>query len=82
MREEFQRTLIFKVIVSNDKQYSLWLLDRELPPGWHDAEPMQGSAMECLAYIKELYFRGRQAEAAPRSSSVRQADPPARAAYA
>jgi len=76
MREEFQKTLVFKVIVSNGKQYSLWLLDREVPPGWYDAEPMQGSAVECLAYIKEVYFRERQLDAEPVSSYVSQAQAP------
>ena len=82
MREEFQKKLVFKVIVSNDGQYSLWLLDRELPPGWRDAEPMQGSALECLAFIKELYFRVQQPETARPSSSEPQENASASAAYA
>lgn len=79
MREEFHKKLVFKVIVSYEKQYSLWLVDREVPPGWRDAAPIEGSAMECLAYIREWYFRERQHEAAPESPAIR---PPERVAYA
>ena len=60
MYEEVHQTLIFKVIVDEGEQYSLWLIDREEPPGWHDADRVQGSAMECLAYIKEWYMRQAQ----------------------
>jgi len=57
MCEEYQATLVFRVIVSHEQQFSLWLVDREIPPGWFDAGPMRGSAVECLAQIKEQYFR-------------------------
>ena len=81
MHEEFQKKLVFKVIVSNEKQYSLWLLDREEPPGWRDTGKMRGSATECLAYIREFYFRERQPDATSASSSVIEVNPPVTAAY-
>lgn len=65
MRETFYNTLVFRVIISDNKQYSLWPVDREEPPGWRDAGQMRGSAIECLAYVKESYFRQRQPDAEP-----------------
>lgn len=53
MPVELHHRLIFKVIVSRDNEYSLWLLDREDPPGWRDTGTMRGSPSECLAHIKE-----------------------------
>ena len=82
MREEFQQKLIFKVIVNEEDHYSLWLVDREDPPGWRDIGEMRASAMECLDYIEELYFRERLPEPAPVSSSISQAKPAPKAAYA
>jgi len=82
MREQFQTQMLFKVIVSIDNQYSLWLVDREIPPGWHDARRMQGSAMECLAYIREWYFQSRLNEAAPEPSPLSQPISPSKRAYA
>ena len=70
MRAEFHTKLMFKIIVSIEDQYSLWLIDREVPPGWRDAGQMQGSAVECLAFIKE-YSRKRFADTAPESRSHR-----------
>ena len=82
MREEVHQILIFKVIVSNDKQYSLWLIDREIPPGWYDAGQMQGSAKECLAHIREWYFRDREDSSASDPSSRRRGASGASAAWA
>ena len=82
MHEDHHRKLVFKVIVSDDEQYSLWLLDREEPPGWRDTGNMRGSAIECLTFIKEWYFRERQGDAEPVSSTVNHAKPANRAAYA
>jgi MbtH protein len=44
----------YKVVVNAEQQYSIWLLDRENPPGWSDAD-RSGSKAECLAYIKEVW---------------------------
>jgi MbtH protein len=63
MPVELHPRLIFKVIVSQDNEYSLWLLDREDPPGWRDTGTMRGSASECLAHIKESHC-GKQSEQA------------------
>ena len=45
---------IFKVVVNDEEQYSIWFADRELPLGWREAGK-QGRKSECLAYIAETW---------------------------
>jgi MbtH protein len=45
---------ICKVVVNDEEQYSIWSVDRELPPGWRDAGK-EGPKEECLAYIEEVW---------------------------
>lgn len=52
--DEEERTL-YKVVVNHEEQYSIWLVDRENPPGWRDAGKT-GSKAECLAYIKDVWI--------------------------
>ena len=40
----------FRVVVNHEEQYSVWLVGREMPPGWR-AEGMEGTKSECLAHI-------------------------------
>lgn len=42
------------VLVNHEEQYSLWLAEKEIPPGWSDAGK-RGSKEECLAYVKEVW---------------------------
>lgn len=44
----------YKVVVSDEEQYSVWAADRPNPAGWRDAAK-SGSKSECLAYIKEVW---------------------------
>jgi uncharacterized protein YbdZ (MbtH family) len=44
----------YKVVVNHEEQYSLWPVDRENPPGWHDAGK-SGLKGECLTYIQEVW---------------------------
>lgn len=48
--EEEKHLTICKVIVSHEKQYSIWPSEREDPLGWRDAGKA-GVKMECLGYI-------------------------------
>ncbi len=41
-------------MVNHEEQYSIWLADRDIPPGWNEAGKT-GSKTECLAYIKEVW---------------------------
>lgn len=45
---------LYKVVVNDEEQYSIWPLDRETPAGWRD-EGKQGSKAECLAHIEEAW---------------------------
>jgi MbtH protein len=53
-REEQDDTRIYKVVVNHEKQYSIWLADRENPLGWFDGGK-SGTKTECLEYIKEVW---------------------------
>ena len=45
---------IYKVVVNDEEQYSIWPADRENAPGWKDAGKL-GTKEECLAHIKESW---------------------------
>ncbi len=47
-------TTIYKVVVNEEEQYSIWPADRENPLGWKDAG-FSGQKQECLDYIKEIW---------------------------
>lgn len=44
----------YKVVVNHEKQYSIWPVDRDNAPGWHDAGK-SGLKEDCLLYIKETW---------------------------
>jgi MbtH protein len=44
----------YLVVINDEEQYSVWLADRELPPGWR-AEGKSGTKDECLAHIAEVW---------------------------
>jgi MbtH protein len=50
--EDDDRT--YRVVVNDEEQYSIWLVHRDNPPGWHDAGK-SGSKAECLAYIDDVW---------------------------
>lgn len=45
---------IYKVVMNDEMQYSIWFVDRENPPGWADAG-REGLREDCLAYIEEVW---------------------------
>ena len=45
---------VYKVVVNDEEQYSIWLADRENPAGWAD-EGTQGSKQACLDHIGEVW---------------------------
>ena len=45
---------IYKVVVNQEEQYSIWPADRENPLGWSDAGKT-GTKAECLAYIEQVW---------------------------
>jgi len=47
-------TTIYKVVVNDEEQYSIWPEYKENPLGWKDVGK-SGTKAECLAYIKEVW---------------------------
>jgi MbtH protein len=45
---------IYKVVVNDEEQYSIWPVHRQNPLGWKDAGK-SGLKQECLEYIKEVW---------------------------
>lgn len=54
-RENAEEQMIYKVVVNDEEQYSIWPADRENAIGWKDAGK-SGSKSECLEYIKEVWI--------------------------
>lgn len=46
--------ITYRVVVNHEEQYSIWPVDRQLPPGWNEAGK-SGAKHECLAYIDEVW---------------------------
>ena len=57
----------YRVVVNHEEQYSVWLADRELPAGWHDAGT-GGTRAECLAHIESVWIDMRPASLRRRSA--------------
>jgi uncharacterized protein YbdZ (MbtH family) len=79
-------TNVYRVVVNDEEQYSIWLDYKPNAPGWRDAGP-KGTKAECLAYIKQVWtdmtplsLRKKMAEFAknppPESPSRPDADAP------
>jgi len=47
-------TTIYKVVVNQEEQYSIWPSDRESPAGWQDVG-ITGPKDKCLAHIKAVW---------------------------
>jgi hypothetical protein len=46
MAREEEDTTIYRVVMNNEEQYSIWPADREDAPGWKDAGK-SGTKAEC-----------------------------------
>lgn len=53
-QEEPTDKTIFQVVINHEEQYSIWPVDRKIPPGWQ-AVGTKGSKAECLSYIEEVW---------------------------
>ena len=54
MRDSQEDTLLYKVVLNHEEQYSIWPAHRENAPGWLDAGK-QGTKSECLAHINDVW---------------------------
>ena len=55
MSESEQDRIVYKVVINQEEQYSIWPADRENALGWRDAGK-QGQKQECLDYINEVWI--------------------------
>jgi MbtH protein len=46
--------LVFRVVINDEEQYSIWPADSPVPAGWHDAD-RSGTQDECLDYIQTVW---------------------------
>jgi MbtH protein len=44
---------VFKAVVNEEEQYSIWPEYKEIPAGWRAVGPI-GKKEECLAYIRRV----------------------------
>jgi MbtH protein len=52
--EKSQNTVVYKVVVNHEKQYSIWPDFQKNPLGWFDVGK-EGTKEECLSYIDEIW---------------------------
>jgi MbtH protein len=45
---------VYRVVVNDEEQYSIWRADREIPAGWR-AEGTEGPKGDCLAHIGRVW---------------------------
>jgi MbtH protein len=50
----FDEDAVYKVVVNDEGQYSIWPVDRDNPLGWYDAGET-GPKPECLQYIARVW---------------------------
>jgi MbtH protein len=53
-RDDREDLTVYKVVVNDEEQYSIWPVDRENALGWRDAGK-SGTKTDCLAYIREVW---------------------------
>jgi MbtH protein len=54
MNQPGDDSTIYKVVMNDEEQYSIWPAHRENALGWHDAG-FSGTKNECLEHIKEVW---------------------------
>ncbi|GGN50235.1 MULTISPECIES: MbtH family protein [Streptomyces] len=54
MADEQTDDRVYRVVLNDEEQYSIWAADRDLPAGWH-AEGTEGTRQECLDRIEEVW---------------------------
>ncbi len=45
---------IYRVVLNHEEQYSIWPIEKEIPPGWRP-DGKEGNKESCLAHIKEVW---------------------------
>jgi len=52
--QDQEDTTLYKVVMNQEEQYSIWPADRDNPSGWFDVGKT-GLKAECLGYIQEVW---------------------------
>ena len=47
--------IIYRVVINDEEQYSIWPADQETPAGWH-AEGTSGIRQDCLDHIEKVWL--------------------------
>jgi len=68
-------TMIYKVVVNHEEQYSIWPEYKGNPPGWEEVGKV-GPKGECLAYIKEVWTDMRPLSLRKRMEELAKNPPP------
>jgi MbtH protein len=45
---------VYKVVINDEEQYSIWPVNKINPSGWHDANK-SGTKDECLNFIRQAW---------------------------
>ncbi|MCI0470329.1 MAG: MbtH family NRPS accessory protein [Candidatus Aminicenantes bacterium] len=54
-KEEIEnKSIIYKVVVNNEEQYSIWPENKEIPAGWKHTGK-SGIKTECLEHISQVW---------------------------
>jgi MbtH protein len=51
---EHEDNQVYKVVVNDEGQYSIWPMDKENPVGWKD-DGKDGPKADCLTFIEEIW---------------------------
>ncbi|WP_331741251.1 MbtH family NRPS accessory protein (plasmid) [Streptomyces sp. NBC_00963] len=54
MADELIDGPVYRVVLNDEDQHSIWWADRDLPAGWRD-EGSRGSREQCLAHIDQVW---------------------------
>lgn len=54
MADDTEDTRTYTVVMNDEEQYSIWLVDKEVPAGWREVGKT-GLKSECLGYIEEVW---------------------------
>lgn len=67
-QDETEDSTIYRVVVNDEEQYSIWPLTKTIPLGWRDAG-QHGPRAECLAYIEQVWTDMRPLSLRPGSGA-------------
>jgi MbtH protein len=67
-----QENDLYRVVVNDEEQFSLWPVDRALPPGWRE-EGTCGTRAACLSRIELVWIDMRPKSVREREAEKKQA---------